>query len=125
MWETASEIDNYGFLIEKSVDGINWAKLTFEKGAGTSNTVRRYRFNDDKVISGETYQYRLQQMDYDGTLACNANIIKVKYENVRDIVLSQNNPNPFSDITYINFVMPRAENVKLEVVDIFGISYVL
>lgn len=124
MWETASEINNYGFLLERAnIEDGEWKEITFEKGAGNSTTARRYRYNDTDVESGKTYQYRLLQMDYDGTLSChNNNIITVSHVAAQnqEIVLEQNAPNPFNDVTYINFFMPRNENVTLEVVDVFG-----
>ncbi len=122
MWETASEVNNYGFLVERTdAETGEWKELTFTKGAGNSNSAIRYRFKDENVVNGMTYQYRLLQMDYDGALSChNNNIITVKYENNQSIVLEQNSPNPFSDITYINFFMPTNNVATLEVVDIFG-----
>ena len=86
------------------------------------NRLRRGLIIGD-VESGKTYQYRLLQMDYDGTLSChNNNIITVSHVAAQnqEIVLEQNAPNPFNDVTYINFFMPRNENVTLEVVDVFG-----
>ncbi|MBQ6269166.1 MAG: T9SS type A sorting domain-containing protein [Bacteroidetes bacterium] len=122
MWETASEVNNYGFLVERADSETGeWKEINFTKGAGNSTTARRYRFNDEDVVNGVTYQYRLLQMDYDGALSChNNNVITVKYENNQDVVLEQNNPNPFNDVTYINFFMPTNNVVNLEVIDIYG-----
>ena len=39
----------------------------FVEGKGNSTTLQNYSFTDNDLTSGK-YQYRLQQIDYDGTL---------------------------------------------------------
>lgn len=122
VWETASEVDNYGFYIERAnSEENNWTELDFVRGAGNATTARTYKYMDTNVVNGSTYLYRLTQMDSDGTLSChNDNIVKVTYDNERSIALEQNSPNPFNDKTRIKLYMPDAEMARVEVVDIFG-----
>ncbi len=61
-WETASEINNLGFDIERSADGINFDKIGFVKAKGQNSI---YDFTDNTPLS-ITY-YRLRQTDFDGT----------------------------------------------------------
>ena len=65
-WETASEINNDGFEIQKSNDGLHWEKLVWVEGNGTSDTPQHYSFIDAEPYQGLNY-YRLRQMDFDGT----------------------------------------------------------
>ena len=65
-WQTASEMNNYGFDIERSFDGKNWKKIGFVQGNETTNNLSDYYFNDEKPLTGLNY-YRLKQMDYDGS----------------------------------------------------------
>ena len=60
-WETASEINNLGFDIERSADGISFNKMGFIKAKGQNAT---YDFTDNTPLS-ITY-YRLRQKDFDG-----------------------------------------------------------
>lgn len=64
-WETASEINNEYFLIEKSDKGENFESFATVEGAGNSNTLRSYSYTDQNPYEGITY-YRLIQFDFDG-----------------------------------------------------------
>jgi hypothetical protein len=64
-WLTASEKNNAGYHIEKSVNGRTFEKIGFVKGFGTTQTPQYYSFSDNKL--SQLSYYRLQQVDYDGT----------------------------------------------------------
>lgn len=64
-WQTASELNNDYFTIERSGDGKNWEVLDYIQGAGTTNEVQIYSFTDKQPIRGASY-YRLKQVDYNG-----------------------------------------------------------
>lgn len=64
IWSTASETDNAGFIIEKSIDGKLWSEIGFVEGAGTTSTTQDYRFIDE--LKSAKF-YRLKQIDFDET----------------------------------------------------------
>jgi hypothetical protein len=64
-WQTASEINNSHFLIQKSKDGQNFVDIGTVKGHGTTTTPQYYDFVDEKPFLGINY-YRLKQVDNDG-----------------------------------------------------------
>ena len=64
-WQTASEINNDKFILEKSFDCKNWFTIAEIEGAGNSTNVLNYSFVDDALILGTQY-YRLTQVDFDG-----------------------------------------------------------
>jgi hypothetical protein len=64
-WETATEINNKYFTVEKSLDGHNYEIAGVVEGAGTSATNRKYVFTDSNPFSGLSY-YRLRQTDVSG-----------------------------------------------------------
>lgn len=64
-WQTATEKNNHGFDIERSIDGKHWSALAFVSGHGNSATLRDYIFHDENPHRGINY-YRLKQMDTDG-----------------------------------------------------------
>lgn len=123
-WETASEKDNYGFYIEKRTLGQDenaWSSIDFVAGGNNSNTVRHYSYTDKNVTLNESYQYRLRQVDFDGTQYCHAtDMVDVTYDLVEELTLLPNSPNPFTNNTNIEFNMPSNSKVRLEVLDIFG-----
>jgi hypothetical protein len=64
-WATASELNNHYFAIERSADGLAFAKLAQVAGAGNSAAARNYSYTDEHALLGTTY-YRLRQVDFDG-----------------------------------------------------------
>lgn len=64
-WKTATELNNQGFYVQRSVDGLVFATIGFVEGVGTSQQGQHYSYFDQQVTSERLY-YRLQQMDYNG-----------------------------------------------------------
>jgi hypothetical protein len=70
-WSTATEINNEGFVIEKSVNGRDFSKIGFVASKaidGNSTAAISYQFEDGKLLDGKSY-YRLRQVDKDGKAA--------------------------------------------------------
>jgi len=66
-WETATEINNDYFTIQRSVDAVNWENIATVDGAGNSSQILTYRIKDDEPHSDRSY-YRLKQTDFDGSM---------------------------------------------------------
>lgn len=65
-WQTASEEDNAGFVVERSLDGRNFAAIGRVPAAGGPEGIRNYSLTDYDVQSGPVYYYRLRQEDISG-----------------------------------------------------------
>ena len=119
-WTTNSEINNSGFEIERKADQETvWNKINFVNGEGASNVSHNYSFTDKNLPTGK-YNYRLKQIDFNGLFKyydlSNEVIIGVPQQ----FNLLQNFPNPFNPTTKINFDLPVASKISLEVFDISG-----
>jgi hypothetical protein len=67
-WATASELNNAGFTVERSVDGQSFAGIATLPGAGTSTARHLYALLDNELPAGaKQLYYRLRQTDTDGT----------------------------------------------------------
>lgn len=97
-WQTASEINNDYFTIEKSQDGLNWAFLKNINGAGNSSTILDYSATDYNPYSGQSY-YRLKQTDFDG---------QFNYSSLRSVNIQ---PEENSSIT----IYPNPSNNKITI----------
>lgn len=64
-WQTASEIDNDYFSVERSANGSDFNQIGKIQGAGTTNEIQAYSFEDERPLPGVNY-YRLVQYDFDG-----------------------------------------------------------
>ena len=119
-WQTKTEVNNYGFEIERRVES-DWKKIGFVKGNGNSNSPKSYYYEDDlaHVPAFDHLQYRLKQIDLDGKYEYSPEV-KVSLNIQLDYSLEQNFPNPFNPTTKIVFSIPNADNVKIKVFDILG-----
>ncbi len=116
-WKTASERNNFGFEIERKVQGGAWNTLGFVRGAGTTTETQSYSFLD-KSASGRV-QYRLKQLDFDGQVEYST-VIEVDAGLPKQFALAQNYPNPFNPTTLITYQLPVASEVSLKIYDALG-----
>jgi hypothetical protein len=122
-WNTATEVNNYGFEIERTVGSgqsavVYWEKMGFVNGSGNSNSSKDYNFSDDNIAAGK-YLYRLKQIDNDGGFKY-SNEIEVEIGIPTKFSLSQNYPNPFNPETVISWHLAAGSYVTLKVYDILG-----
>jgi hypothetical protein len=108
-WTTASETNNKGFEVERSIQNSNLKIKNFEtigfvNGNGTSTELNTYSFNDENVSAGK-YIYRLKQIDFDGSFEY-SNEIEVEIALPDEFALYQNYPNPFNPTTIIKYSTP-------------------
>lgn len=118
-WVTATEINNYGFEVEKSFDKVNWNKIAFKNGYGNSNSVKDYTYTDNEITKNGIYYYRLKQIDNNGDFEY-SNIVEVNVNIPIKFEVSQNYPNPFNPVTNISFNLPEANNVTLYIFNAIG-----
>jgi len=129
-WTTATELNNYGFEIERTaqtsmasvLNETKWEKIGFVVGSGNSNSPKSYSFTDGSLIGGSKFKYRLKQIDNDGKFnyshEINVEVVPTEFD------LTQNYPNPFNPSTKIRYSIPDlgpglAQTV-LKVYDILG-----
>ncbi len=91
-WITAAEINNEGFEVQKSQDGIDWQAIAFVEGAGNTIQSQTYTFLDREIWSG-TSLYRLKQIDFDGQFEY-SNVVSVNSETGTSQFSVQLYPNP-------------------------------
>ncbi|MEO8852695.1 MAG: T9SS type A sorting domain-containing protein [Ginsengibacter sp.] len=113
LWETASEINNKGFEIQRSSDAINWNKISFVNGAVNSSLEKSYSFNDVAPLPGNNF-YRLVQYDLDGKTTfsnvVNVDIFKAGYYTIGN--------NPGNGIYRLN--INSTNKVIISVIDLTG-----
>jgi len=129
-WKTATEINNYGFDVERTSplptpfnerDGEavgDWEKIGFVKGAGNSSSPKSYKFTDNKPFGSSKFLYRLKQIDNDGSYEYSEQVEVVLIPT--EFALYQNYPNPFNPDTKIRYQLPQESKVIIKIFDILG-----
>lgn len=121
-WETATEVNNYGFEVQKlqsELSSAEWESLGFVEGYGNSNSPKQYSFVDNEINGAQKFSYRLKQIDNDGAFEY-SKIIEVDVTAPIEFSLSQNYPNPFNPSTTIKYSIPTKQFVSLKVFNILG-----
>ena len=125
-WMTASESWNHGFEIERRTmkdatkDIGPWTTAGFVTGSGNSSTPHSYAFEDKGLPVGQ-YEYRLKQIDTDGSFRYVGGIEAVEIGRISPkFELSENFPNPFNPSTSIEFTVAKEGPAVLSVYDVLG-----
>lgn len=120
-WITASEINNKGFEVERSLDGKTFEYVGFVKGAGNANRNISYQITDKNAFElnkSAVLYYRLKQVDFDGNF------------NLSNVVSVNNNeafangiavyPNPFVNAFIVSINAANSGIATIEIMDIQG-----
>ncbi|MFO7525077.1 MAG: FG-GAP-like repeat-containing protein [Ignavibacteriaceae bacterium] len=132
-WSTGSEINNMGFEIQKKVNSLpagqagpqstvgneEWNIIGFVEGNGTTTGISNYSFVDKQLTAG-IYNYRIKQLDFDGTFKYYNLVESVEVGLPSGFELSQNYPNPFNPSTTISWQTPGGSWQTLKVFDLLG-----
>jgi hypothetical protein len=119
-WTTATEVNNYGFEVERTASGrTQWQKIGFVEGAGTTNAPRAYSYSDRDISVG-TWSYRLKQIDRDGKFIYSRTVEAAPALAPDEYELSQNYPNPFNPATTIGFDLKNDGYARMIVYNVLG-----
>lgn len=119
-WQTASELNNDYFSIEKTsgafLENAEWKEIGRVSGAGSTNVLKEYRFIDDAINTiNEVNYYRLKQVDFDGKYTY-SDIISVATKDFKEIKVY---PNPSKGLFKL-YGMLDFENTNAEIYNSVG-----
>ena len=124
-WATVSETNNAGFRVERAVESSTgeagqWAEIGAVDGVGTTTKAQRYAFTDRQVpFAADRMQYRLRQVDVDGTETL-SDPVRVARGVPEALELNGLFPNPSRSTVTLQYALPRASDVRVEVYDLLG-----
>jgi hypothetical protein len=120
-WNTATELNNYGFEVERSFDKKNWEVLDFVNGHGTVNSPRSYSWSDASALRSNRNElhYRLRQIDRDGSFEYSS-VVSVNLHGATGFAIQPAFPNPFNPSTTFTLRLQNEETVNVRVTDASG-----
>jgi hypothetical protein len=123
-WETASELNNEGFYLFRSVNpDRDFEQLNYEiiPGNGNSNTAHSYEYVDKNVKENTTYYYKLSSKDFNGQILADASIVSATALALpQTFNIDQNYPNPFNPTTHFRFSIAEASRASLAIYNVLG-----
>ncbi|MEO1437335.1 MAG: hypothetical protein AAFV80_17465 [Bacteroidota bacterium] len=104
-WGTETEINNLGFEIQWSTNGVVWERIGYAEGNGNSDQPNHYEFEDDSPMPGSNY-YRLKQIDFDGSFKfSDVRIVEFEALSLETVTLY---PNPAVNVLNVDNIMGKA-----------------
>ena len=132
IWATESEVENLGFILERRTGtgdrSTDWTEIANYithpelQGQGSVTCRTDYCFTDNTVSNGNTYDYRLTDVSYNGVKEYHSmTLLGIKVVDLpAGFSIYDNHPNPFNPTTTISYDLPEQSLIKLKVFDIRG-----
>jgi hypothetical protein len=120
-WQTASEINNSEFKIERSTNGIDFETIGSVISIGASGRINNYSYIDEDNLDVTCY-YRLTQKDFDGKTS-SSKIISVEHACARKLnseIITY--PNPSNDYVVLDIKLYQTSLVSIDIVNEIGRS---
>jgi hypothetical protein len=125
MWTTASETSVDYWEIERSNSGSDDFSALARLEAQNNAFGGQYTYLDRQGVNGRSYEYRLVNVDLDGSRTVHPSVQSASYgqlgaADVNEYALSDAYPNPFNPSTSIAYTIPEAGLVTIKVYDVSG-----
>lgn len=118
-WQTATEKNNKGFLVQRSTNGVEFKDINFVTGKGNASTVTNYTMLDvNPFDASNVLYYRLKQFDFDGAYTY-SNVAVVNKNNL-DLSSVSIYPNPVVSQFVVEFMSKGNTLATIQIVDMQG-----
>ncbi|MES2690908.1 MAG: T9SS type A sorting domain-containing protein, partial [Bacteroidota bacterium] len=118
-WSTASEKNNAGFTVERSMDAKEWETAGIVSSAGYANAISNYTYKDTRPFDqhSKMVYYRIKQTDKNGDVSYSrvVNVTNATQPKVSVGVY----PNPAKDVIHVTYEIASTTTL-VEVYDMYG-----
>ncbi|MEZ4825382.1 MAG: T9SS type A sorting domain-containing protein [Bacteroidia bacterium] len=118
-WETISEQQNFGFEVQKSMDGTLFNQIGWVASGSTAGLGASYKYEDTVVIPGKTHIYRLRQLDANGN-GHFSSLAEVLFPDAEKPELLRIFPVPASSLVEIEIYSPNSAQMELHLHNLLG-----
>jgi hypothetical protein len=118
IWQTANEINNSHFEVQRSTDGLNFTTIgNIAAQSGVGN--QQYRFTDAGTRNGQVYFYRLKQVDKDGKASLVCRTLQVKATG-KATPFGMAYPNPAADLVIVDILTTISGKADVQIMNSLG-----
>lgn len=118
-WTTDIEINNQGFNVERSTDGMNFTNIGWVEGHDNSTVQNNYSLLDENVVPNTLYYYRLNQVDNNGNHTL-SQIVSAMVTGATSFYISDPIPNPAYANSTIHISSGVSQTVNVRLVNMIG-----
>ncbi len=124
-WETATELNNYGFEVQREEEGCAWETVAFVPGHGTVHYPQIYDYDDQlaglaiPIVQQRQLRYRLKQVDRDGSFEYSP-VVDVAFTSAPGRMSIEVYPNPSTDRAAVSLRIDEESPVDIAVYDMTG-----
>jgi len=119
-WRTGTESNNRGWFIQRRTLSSEWNDIGFVDGYGTTTDQQQYDYTDTQIAMKQTYDYRLRQVDFDGSEEF-SDVFRVNtMATPMTTRLLPNYPNPFNPSTSVVAELAQDGIMSVEIYDMLG-----
>lgn len=116
-WQTAEEINNDYYTIERSTDGKNFEPIVTIEPVSPTNNIFSYSFEDKNVLPSTIYYYKIRQTDFNGSIDYSKTVSAKTGNGNYDFTIQ---PNPFNTSFVIEYYTEESAYVKIELLNKLG-----
>ncbi len=119
-WATATEANNKGFMLERSINGVDFEDVIFVEGKGNRKSTTQYSKVDVAAFAKAgvpTLYYRLRQVDFDGVITYSSIAIVNENDLLGDDIKVF--PNPFETQVGVR-IESAAGSATIQLMDMHG-----
>lgn len=121
-WATVFEKNTKSFVIERSLNGRQFAEIGRINAAGNSYQTNNYQYTDFDITSlaGKVVYYRLKQIDIDGTFSYSI-VVSFTISSIGSAPVVKAYPNPFTNFITLQ-VLNVTDNDETDNVSLYSIE---
>ncbi|MFK7971923.1 MAG: DUF1501 domain-containing protein [Bacteroidia bacterium] len=117
-WRTENEVNNQGFVLERSKDGVSYESIAEVPAAAAGSVYNTYDWEDGSPFRGISY-YRIKQIDIDGTEMIHPKVA-VHVLRDHDALSYRAYPNPAIDHFNLDLTVAEAVQGELRIANLMG-----
>jgi Secretion system C-terminal sorting domain len=118
-WVTESELNSFGFYVQRSDDKHSWIDLSFIASPGNSSSAKEYRYVDNLHNQHGEWFYRLKQIDHDGSFEYSP-VLKVANLEASTAKFHNVYPQPATTSVTATFTLPVDVTLSMHLYDALG-----